>query len=171
MHTYILQREQIVPRSRRETFAFFADAYNLERITPPFLKFRILTPRPIAMAAGALIEYQLSLYGIPFRWRTLIEAWTPETGFVDRQLRGPYALWHHTHEFEEVSAGQTRVRDTVRYRIGFGPLGRVAHVLFVERSLNRIFDYRAEATAQLLGTSPEPERAPARLRVSTAAGG
>ncbi|MGH9843550.1 MAG: SRPBCC family protein [Blastocatellia bacterium] len=106
------------------------------------------------MAAGTIIEYRLSLHGIPFKWRTLIEDWTPDEQFVDRQLHGPYALWHHTHTFEEIAPDQTRMRDVVRYRIPFGPLGRLAHWLFVERSLRRIFDYRAEATARLLQGAP-----------------
>lgn len=150
MKTYLLEREQIIPRSQSETFDFFSDAFNLERITPPFLRFRILTPAPIEMKSGALIEYQLALFGIPFRWKTIIEEWRPETHFVDQQLKGPYALWHHTHTFEETEPGKTIMKDIVRYRIPFGPLGRLAHVLFVRRMLDRIFDYRAQATAKLL---------------------
>jgi ligand-binding SRPBCC domain-containing protein len=168
MHTYTLQREQIIPRSKRETFAFFADAFNLERITPPFLQFRILTPAPIRMETGALIEYRLVLYGIPFRWKTRIEDWTPDDQFVDQQLRGPYALWHHTHTFEELAPDRTRVRDVVRYRISFGPLGRLAHALVVARSLRRIFDYRAEKTAELL--APESRPAPASAAPWSTAG-
>jgi ligand-binding SRPBCC domain-containing protein len=152
MKTYLLEREQIVLKSKTETFDFFADAFNLERITPPFLRFRILTKPPIQMVAGALIEYRLALFGVGFRWKTLIEAWEPETHFVDRQLKGPYALWHHTHTFEEVAPGQTRMRDIVRYQIPFGPLGEIAHRLFVRRMLDQIFDYRAAATAEILGS-------------------
>lgn len=151
MKTYLLEREQIVPKSRREVFAFFSDAFNLERITPPFLRFRILTSPPIQMKAGALIEYRLALFGIGFRWKTLIESWEPETHFVDRQLKGPYALWHHTHTFEEIAPGQTRMRDLVRYRLPLGPLGSIAHRLFVRRMLDQIFDYRTAATAEILG--------------------
>lgn len=151
MKTYTLEREQVIPLSRRETFAFFADAFNLERITPPFLRFRILTPPPITMAGGTLIEYRLALFGLPFKWRTLIESWQPETHFVDRQIRGPYALWHHTHTFEEVGPGRTLMRDIVRYRIPFGPLGTLAHRLIVRRMLDQIFDYRRQATEEILG--------------------
>jgi ligand-binding SRPBCC domain-containing protein len=154
MKTYVLERSQIIRKSKSETFEFFSDAFNLERITPPFLRFRIITPAPIKMAAGKLIEYQLSLFGIPFRWKTLIEAWSPETHFVDRQLKGPYRLWHHTHTFEELGPGRTLMKDVVRYQIPFGPFGRLAHLLFVERMLQMIFNYRATATASLLnGTS------------------
>jgi ligand-binding SRPBCC domain-containing protein len=150
MKTYILQRSQIITRSKAETFDFFSDAFNLERITPPFLRFRILTPRPITMAKGVLIDYQLSLFGVPFKWRTIIEEWSPETHFVDRQLRGPYRLWHHTHTFEEIGPNRILMRDIVRYRIPFGPFGQIAHGLFVRRMLDLIFDYRATATASLL---------------------
>ena len=155
MKTYLLEREQIVPKSREEAFAFFSDAFNLERITPPFLRFRILTPPPIRMEAGTLIEYRLALFGIGFRWKTLIESWEPETHFVDRQLKGPYALWHHTHTFEEIAPGQTRMRDLVRYRLPMGPFGWIAHRLFVRRMLDQIFNYRAVATAEILGTIEE----------------
>jgi ligand-binding SRPBCC domain-containing protein len=151
MHTYILEREQIVPRSREETFAFFCDAFNLERITPPFLKFRVDTPAPVQMAEGTLIDYELNLYGVPLRWRTLIERWQPDERFVDTQLNGPYELWHHTHTFEVIGPNQTLMRDRVLYRIPFGILGRLAHWLFVRRSLEMIFDYRMTATAELLG--------------------
>ena len=150
MKTYILEHWQIIERSRHETFAFFADAVNLERITPPFLRFRILTPRPILMYAGALIAYQLNLFGLPCRWKTLIEEWTPEERFVDAQLDGPYALWHHTHTFEVIDANHTRVRDRVLYRLPFGIIGRIVHALFVRRMIEKIFAYRSAMTAQLL---------------------
>jgi ligand-binding SRPBCC domain-containing protein len=155
MHTYILERQQIVPRARAESFAFFCDAFNLERITPPFLKFRVVTPAPIQMAEGTLIDYELNLYGVPLRWRTLIERWQPNEKFVDTQLSGPYDLWHHTHTFEEIGPNRTLMRDRVLYRIPFGIFGRLAHSLFVKRSLAMIFDYRAKATAELLGAKPE----------------
>lgn len=155
MKTYTLEREQIIPRSRTETFAFFCDAFNLEQITPPFLKFRVTTPRPIQMATNALIDYELKLYGIPFRWRTVIETWQPEELFVDRQLKGPYALWHHTHTFEEIAPNKTLMKDRVLYQIPFGIFGQMTHPLFIKRSLKTIFDYRAKATAELLGDGKE----------------
>jgi ligand-binding SRPBCC domain-containing protein len=122
-------------------FAFFADAYNLETITPPFLRFRILTPRPIPMAPGTLIDYRLRLFGVPFRWRTRIERFEPGRGFVDAQIRGPYRLWHHTHEFERTAEG-THMRDRVRYALPLGVLGSVAHALAVRRMLDDIFAFR-----------------------------
>lgn len=171
MKTYQLEREQVIPLSVEETFAFFSDAFNLERITPGFLNFRILTPAPIRMDKGTLIEYKLSLFGIPFKWRTLIEDWIPNQMFVDRQIRGPYALWHHTHTFIRLDQDRTLMRDVVRYRIPFGPLGILAHSLFVERMLKIIFDYRAKATTGLLGGRQGVEKTIAGPLVGAAAAG
>lgn len=150
MKIYTLERTQVIERSRGETFAFFGDASNLERITPRFLDFHMLTPPPIQMQAGTLLEYKLSLLGIPFYWKTLIEKWTPETSFVDLQLKGPYSLWRHTHTFEELTPNRTLMRDHVEYSVPLSFLGRIAHSFFVKRALNKIFDYRAEKTARLL---------------------
>ncbi len=108
-----------------QVFPFFADARNLEAITPPLLGFRVVTPDPIEMRVGTLIQYRLRLHGVPVYWLTSIQAWDPPHRFVDVQVRGPYGLWHHTHTFEEVDGG-TLMRDTVRYAIGFGPLGEIA---------------------------------------------
>ncbi len=141
-------REMIVPRPRPRVFAFFADAGNLERITPPELRFHIVTPRPIAMHPGALIDYQLSLFGFRFKWRTEITVWEPETRFVDIQRRGPYAEWIHTHTFREIQGG-TQIRDHVQYRLPLAPLGNIA-LPVVRAQLRRIFDYRETATARLM---------------------
>lgn len=144
MKVQLLEREQVVPASPAEAFAFFCDAHNLEAITPPFLRFRVVTPKPIAMHEGTRIEYRLRLHGVPIRWLTRIEEWNPSTPsrrFVDRQFRGPYALWHHTHVFESHHGG-TLMRDRVRYALPLGPLGEAAHALFVARDLRRIFDFR-----------------------------
>jgi len=147
---YVLEQEQFVPQARHEVFAFFSDAYNLERLTPQFLNFKILAPAPTEMKPGAIIEYSLRLYGVPLRWRTRIESYTPEESFVDTQERGPYALWHHTHTFEEVEGG-TLMRDVVRYKIHFGILGRIAHFFFVKRALNQIFGFRRTAVDEVFG--------------------
>jgi len=125
----------------------------LEAITPPFLRFRIASPLPITMRAGALIEYRLRLFGVPFGWRTEIESFDPPRGFVDRQIAGPYALWHHTHTFREVigeAGAMTEMTDVVRYAIRPATLGPMAHAIFVRRTLDRIFDYRAEKIGELL---------------------
>ncbi len=145
----LLEREQRVPLSLERTFEIYGDARNLEQITPPWLRFRVLTPAPIEMAPGTLIEYRLRFRGVPVRWLTRIEAWEPPRRFIDAQVSGPYALWHHTHEFEPDGDG-TLIRDRVRYRIGFGPLGALALRLFVRRDLERIFDYRQAAITRLI---------------------
>jgi ligand-binding SRPBCC domain-containing protein len=147
---HLLERSQLLPRPRAEVFAFFADPSNLERLTPSTLRFQILTPAPIAMRAGALIDYRLSLFGVPFAWQTEIEEYVPGRRFVDVQRKGPYAVWRHTHTFEEV-AGGTRVVDRVEYALPLGLLGDLAHALFVSGQVAAIFDYRAEALAGLFG--------------------
>jgi ligand-binding SRPBCC domain-containing protein len=145
---HTLRTELLVPRPRAEVFAFFAAAENLERITPPELRFRIVTPLPIAMAVGTLIDYELRLFGVPFGWRTRIAGWEAGRGFVDEQLRGPYARWVHTHGFRDADGG-TLVTDEVRYRLPLFPAGEVAHPL-VRRQLRRIFAYRARRVRELL---------------------
>ena len=147
-----IDRAQRVTVSLDEAFAFFADASNLEAITPPWLRFRILTTQPIVMAEGTLIDYRLALRGAPVRWRTRIERWEPARCFVDTQVEGPFALWEHTHTFEEQPGG-TLIGDRVEYRMPFGTLGRLAHGLLIGRDLERIFDYRYSAVAGLLGSS------------------
>ncbi len=144
MHTLV--REQFIPAPLDEVFAFFAEAANLEAITPAWLGFRMLTALPVHMAAGTRIEYRLSLHGIPVRWRTLITEWNPPFGFKDIQLRGPYKFWEHEHRFEAVEGG-TRMRDTVRYALPFGVLGRLVERVWVRRDVVRIFRYRAERIA------------------------
>jgi ligand-binding SRPBCC domain-containing protein len=155
---HILERSQVVPLARAEVFAFFADARNLEAITPDFLRFSILPPVPTSLDVGSRIDYRLSLFGIPFHWRTRIAAWQPGVRFVDVQDRGPYALWHHTHTFADVDGG-TRVADRVEYRLPLGPLGEVAHPIMVRRVLGRIFDHREQRVARLLGAAPASLRA------------
>jgi ligand-binding SRPBCC domain-containing protein len=139
----------IVPRPLPEVWAFFADPHNLEAITPDFLRFRVETSAPIATASGTLIDYRLSLGGIPFRWRTRIEDVAPGASFVDVQLRGPYRRWRHRHTFEDVPGG-TRVGDRVEYELPLGALGELAHAAIVRRTLRRIFDHRASRVAALL---------------------
>ena len=145
MATHILEREQLLARPPEAVFAFFGDALNLEAITPPWLGFRVVTPEPIEMAPGTLIEYRLRLHGVPIRWRTTIAVWDPPRRFVDVQLSGPYRMWHHTHDFEPAPGGGTLMRDAVRYALPFGPLGELAHRALVRRDLERIFDFRRDS--------------------------
>lgn len=145
--TFVLNTVQEIPRPLMEVFAFFGDACNLEALTPPWLNFRILTPRPIGMQAGTLIDYRIRLHGIPIGWRTRISVWEPPHRFVDEQLRGPYSRWHHEHRFETTAAG-VRMTDIVHYRVcGGRPIER----LFVRGDLERIFAFRRAAVARLLG--------------------
>lgn len=156
---HILERRQRVELPIERAFEFYADARNLEAITPPWLGFE-LTRTPAVLREGALIEYRLKLHGMPVRWKTMIRAWEPPTGFVDVQLSGPYTLWEHTHSFEPDGDGGVTIGDRVRYSLPLGPLGELAHLLFVRRDVGRIFDYRREAVAaHLLGAAP-PAAAP-----------
>lgn len=150
--------EIVVPRPISEVFPFFADAFNLERITPPWLKFRVLTPRPIEMRPGAQIDYRLRLHGIPLRWRSEISDWAPPFRFVDRQVRGPYALWVHEHRFEECPAG-TIMRDHVCYAVPGGAwLGGLLHAMYVGRSVRGIFEYRSRVLGEIFGMDANSAR-------------
>lgn len=157
MRTAVLEREQFIPAPIDAVFAPFADAANLQAITPPWLHFRIVSNLPITMRTGSRIVYWIRLHGVPVRWRTRIVAWEPPHHFVDVQTSGPFALWCHRHTFEEVPGG-TMARDRVEYRIGFGPFGQLAHRLLVGRDLDRIFAFRQEAILNLVestrGTGP-----------------
>ena len=143
MRIHTLHREQRLPGTPEEVFPFFADARNLEAITPPFLRFRVVTPDPIPMRVGTLIQYRLRFRGVAVSWLTSIQDWDPPHRFVDQQVRGPYALWHHTHTFAPDGEDGTVMADTVRYAIGFGALGELAHRLFVKRDVEAIFAFRA----------------------------
>ncbi len=151
MRIHTLHREQRLPATPEDVFPFFADAHNLEAITPPLLRFRIVTPGPIPMRVGTLIQYRLRFRGVPVSWLTSIQEWDPPHRFVDQQIKGPYALWHHTHDFRPDGDGGTVMTDTVRYAIGFGPLGDLAHGLFVARDVAAIFDFRHVEVARRLG--------------------
>jgi len=148
---HVLHREQRLPLAQEPLFAIFCDAGNLARITPPELAFRFETPLPIDMRVGAEIAYRLRLWGVPFRWRTRITAWDPPHGFVDEEIRGPFALWRHTHGFRRSPDGAgTIMDDRVEYALPLAPVGEVAHFV-VRRQLDRIFDYRRQIVAELFG--------------------
>lgn len=147
---YRLTAEQFVPRSRGEVFDFFSDACNLEALTPPWLNFHVLTPRPIEMRVGTLIDYRLRLRGLPLRWQSKITAWHPSERFIDEQVRGPYRFWRHEHTFADADGG-TLVRDQVDYAV---PGGRLVHWLIVRRDVQTIFAYRQQVLPQCFATAP-----------------
>jgi ligand-binding SRPBCC domain-containing protein len=149
MRTFDFERSITLPFPQERVFDFFARAENLELLTPPWLSFRILTPQPIRMGEGALIDYRLRLHGIPLRWRSEITIWEPPHRFVDAQRRGPYRLWVHEHRFTEVDGG-TRVEDRVQYAVLGGTL---IDKLLVAPDVKRIFDFRQERLRALFPTS------------------
>ena len=147
---YMLRREQWIARPIDEAFAFFADAHNLEAITPPWLAFRIVSMSKNVIEEGTTIRYRLRLHGIPFHWRTKICEWNPPYCFVDEQTNGPYMLWRHTHRFE-AHGSRTKMIDEVRYALPFGVFGRIVHAVKVRRDVSRIFDYRRLQIDALFG--------------------
>lgn len=165
MKIFELNRELWLPRPLPEVFDFFADATNLERITPPWLEFRITTPTPIEMRPGATIDYRLKIHGLPIRWRSEITFWQPLQRFVDEQRKGPYRLWWHEHSFETRDGG-TLARDRVRYSVWGGGL---VQRLLVRRDVEEIFEYRSHALQHLFapegGIEPAVPSGPPRLRL------
>ena len=150
MKVHVLEREQRVARPLAEVFEFFARAENLEWITPPWLSFGLVGEEPSELRRGTLLEYRLRVHGVPLRWVSEIELWEPGRAFVDRQVRGPYRLWRHRHDFAPIGEA-TIVRDRVRYALPVGRFGELAHAMFVRRDLERIFEFRRQAVSQLLG--------------------
>ena len=144
---HIFETELWLPVSREMVFPFFADARNLEILTPAWLNFQILTPGEIRMCVGALIDYRLRVHGFPVRWRTEITGWNPPVGFQDEQRRGPYRLWRHRHTFLEQNGG-TLCQDRVEYAV---PGGALVNRLFVRGDVETIFKYRAVALKRHFG--------------------
>lgn len=149
-----LVAEVRLPRPRDEVFPFFADARNLDVLTPPWLHFEVTTGGEIRMEVGARIDYRLKLRGIPISWRSRISAWEPPDRFVDEQEKGPYRSWHHEHVFDEV-AGLTVARDIVHYDV---PGGRLIHALFVENDVRKIFAFRHRKMQELFADPSGPSR-------------
>jgi ligand-binding SRPBCC domain-containing protein len=154
MKVYELKRQQKIALPLEQVFSFFERPENLAKLTPPSLGFQILTPSPIEMKSGCLIDYIVRIMGLPVRWTTLITDYDPPHRFADVQLKGPYSYWHHTHLFEAVEGG-TVMTDTVRYALPFGWLGRIAQALAVKGQLRRIFHYRSEVLLEHLGPAAE----------------
>ena len=146
MRTFKLTTEQLIEKSQEEVFSYFSDAHNLAEITPPWLHFVVLTPRPIEMEVGTLIDYRLKLRGIPVRWQSEITEWKPPYFFADEQRRGPYRCWIHKHTFVETDGG-TLVGDEVEYAV-LG--GKLINNLLVRRDIEKIFEYRSQKLQELL---------------------
>ena len=146
--TRVLDTAMSLPLDIQTVFAFFCEASNLERITPPELNFHIVTPVPIVMSEGTRIDYRLRLFGFPFKWSTNISLWDPPFRFVDEQIEGPYKLWIHIHRFSE-DAGITTMQDEVHYRLPLWPTGETVHPL-VGAQLRRIFAFRRKAIEEIL---------------------
>jgi ligand-binding SRPBCC domain-containing protein len=155
-----IERRQLVHAPLAQVFQFFSRARNLEELTPPWLRFSLVTAEPIELRAGTLIEYRLRVHRVPLRWVSRIEEWEPGRRFVDRQVRGPYRLWCHTHEFAADPRG-TLIRDSVRYELPCGPLGALAHAAIVRRDLERVFDYRRQRVEHLFPSGGRVSATPA----------
>ena len=153
MFKHLFQTETVIPAPRDAVFSFFSDASNLSRLTPTSLDFQILTPSPIAMNEGTLIDYRIKLRGFPMRWRTRITRWNPPFEFADEQLKGPYRIWLHHHTFEDIGDGRTLMRDEVRYALPLPPFGEIG-LPFVRAEIAGIFKFRTEA---ILNFFPSPE--------------
>ena len=151
MKTSVYESSIWLPRPLDEVFAFFSDASNLEVITPPWLSFSVVTPAPIEMQPGTLIDYRLRFRGIPLRWRSEITTWDPPHGFADAQVKGPYRQWFHEHTFAEQDGG-TLAGDRVEYAVWGGAL---ANALVVRRDVERIFDYRRQTLTAMFGSGDD----------------
>ncbi|MEZ4586864.1 MAG: SRPBCC family protein [Gemmatimonadales bacterium] len=153
MSDHVLERRQLVPGQIERVFEFFEDPYNLERITPPWLRFEVREASDARVREGTRIRYRLSWQGIPMRWESVITDYRDNREFVDEMTTGPYARWHHRHLFTPVEGG-VEMRDVVSYRLPLGPIGALAHSLVVRRQLDAIFDYRRRAVAEVFGAGP-----------------
>lgn len=148
MKIHTLKSEQIISQPLSTVFSFFNRPENLSTLTPKSMHFNILTPSPIEMKTGAKIDYRIWLLGVPLKWKTLITLYEPPFRFVDEQIQGPYRYWHHLHEFKDLG-GKTLMQDEVRYALPFGPLGELAHWIWIKRQLKNIFDFRYKKVEEL----------------------
>lgn len=152
MKTFSLKKSLWLPQPREKIFDFFSNPHNLDRITPPWLKFKVLSPPSTVIGAGTSLDYRLRLHGIPIRWRSEISVWQPPDRFVDRQIKGPYSLWVHEHTFSEQTGG-TLVGDHVEYSV---PGGALVNLLLVAPDLERIFDYRHQVLKEVFNPQNSP---------------
>ena len=144
MKLYTFKKEQKISKSIIDVFDFFSKPENLSVITPNKMDFRILTPSPIEMKEGTLIDYTVKIMSFPIRWRTLITKYDPPNTFIDQQLKGPYSMWHHTHLFEKINDNETLIKDIILYAVPFSFIGSITHSLYIKRDLENIFDYRSQ---------------------------
>lgn len=154
MRVYTLNRKQVVSKPLDRIFPFFTKAENLALITPPSLAFRVLTPSPVTMERGRIIDYTIRLLRVEVRWRSMITTYEPPLCFVDEQIKGPYSFWHHTHAFERRGSA-TVIHDLVRYALPLrlpGFSGDLVHRMYVTPNLEHIFDYRRDVIARLFGS-------------------
>ena len=144
MKLYTFKKEQRISKSIIDVFDFFSKPENLSVITPNKMDFKILTPSPIEMKEGTLIDYTVKIMSFPIRWRTLITKYDPPSMFIDQQLKGPYSMWHHTHLFEKINDNETLIKDIILYAVPFSFIGSITHSLYIKRDLENIFDYRSQ---------------------------
>lgn len=144
MKLYTFKKEQKISKSIIDVFDFFSKPENLSVITPNKMDFKILTPSPIEMKEGTLIDYTVKIMSFPIRWRTLITKYDPPSMFIDQQLKGPYSMWHHTHLFEKINDNETLIKDIILYAVPFSFIGSITHSLYIKRDLENIFDYRSQ---------------------------
>ena len=146
-----LEYKQFIKQPIDRVFHFFSMPENLEYITPPRLLFRILTPLPIIIKKGSIIDYKIKILGIPVKWKTLITEYIPPHKFIDEQIKGPYSLWKHTHTFIEEEEGTT-IHDKIHYIVPFGMFGRIINLLWITKDLDSIFTYRRNKIDQYFNT-------------------
>ena len=149
MKLHTLKKEQKISRNILDVFEFFSKPENLSIITPKKMDFKILTPSPIEMKEGALIDYTVKIKTFPVRWRTLITKYDPPHVFIDQQLKGPYSIWHHTHTFEKINDKETLISDIIKYGLPFSFIGSMVNSLYVKKDLENIFSYRFEKIREI----------------------
>ena len=163
MGKYSLSKKQVIHKTLEEVFNFFQKPENLSVITPKNMGFNILTPKPIKMGKGTVIDYTIKFFRIPVHWRTLITEYCPPHKFVDVQIKGPFILWHHTHIFKEMENG-VEITDQVQYMMPFGILGRILHSMCIRKKLNHIFNFRNEMIEKLFHNIQDDEISDPEIR-------